>query len=202
MVAYNGVFPSFYINSIDCYRLFLMGKENSIIYARDFLFNYGEKHFPVDYPLFKLQYFWNEVLFIIVISIQTQVAFIYFSFRIIKYRLQLKEFYSNPDEHFQWNFYFIFAATGIYSLLTFIAVLADLNSYSSRPLYVNTIFIFFAISSYILAYAGYHIRYTAEDFARQLAQADLAEKQNNNTLTDDCDKKRAITQGLFPFLPA
>ena len=47
-----------------------------------------------------------------------------------------------------------------------------------------------------MAYAGYHIRYTAEDFARQLAQADLAEKQNNNTLTDDCDKKKSYNPRL------
>ena len=188
--------PPFILTALTATGYLLMGKENSIIYARDFLFNYGEKHFPADYPLFKLQYFWNEVLFIIVISIQTLVAFIYFSYRIIKYRRQLKEFYSNPDEHFQRNFYFIFAATGIYSLLTFIAVLADLNSYNSRPLYVNTIFIFFAISSYILAYAGYHIQYTAEDFARQLAQADLAEEQNNNPLTDDCEERKSYNPRL------
>ena len=188
--------PPFILTALTATGYFLMGEENSIIYARDFLFNYGEKKFPVDYPLFKLQYFWNEILFIAVISIQTLTTFIYFLYRIIKYRRQLKEFYSNPDEHFQWNFYFIFAATGVYSLLTFIAVLADLNSYSSRPIYVNTIFIFFAISSYILAYAGYHIQYTAEDFARQLAQADLAEEQNSNTFTDDSDRKKSYNPRL------
>lgn len=188
--------PPFVLTVLTATGYLLMGEDNSVIYARDFLFNYEEKHFPVNYPLFKLQYFWNEMLFIIVISLQTLTTFIYFLYRIFEYRRQLKEFYSNPDDHFQRNFYFILTAIGIYSLLTFIVVLADLNSYNSCPLYVNTIFIFFAISSYILAYGGYHIQYTAEDFARQLSQADLAEKQNNNTFGDDCDKKKSYNPRL------
>lgn len=42
--------PPFILTALTASGYFLMGKENSIIYARDFLFNYGEKHFPVDYP--------------------------------------------------------------------------------------------------------------------------------------------------------
>lgn len=182
--------PPFILTAATVTGYLLMGKENSIIYARDILFNYGEKHFPADYPLFRIQYFWNETFFIIVITLQTLFTVIYFTLRTIWYRRKLNEFYSNPDDRTQINFYLIFASIGICSLLTFISDLVNLDSYSSCPAYINTIFVLYAISCYILAYSGYHIKYTAEDFAKQLIQADLAEKQIPVVVANDSEEKK------------
>lgn len=148
----------------------VMGEENAVGYIREVSSNQGRL---VTYtaPIYQTLNFMSVVLYKVLVIVQIIHLLAYATVRLIRYRHRLSNFFSNREGKSLEN------ATTVLVLLYVVLVLSLITYrgrfyYNEPSLFVSLHMFAWAVVINIMGYNVYKMRYSADEFAHEIALAD------------------------------
>lgn len=184
-------FLPFVVIEITLFSLYMaMGEANAIRYSQDLL-TYGTL-LPeyTDLP-YKLHYIIGAKIYNIIGLISSTAVSIYAVISTIRYHHRLRDFYSYlEDKSMTQN-------NGVLIWFIIATVNAILLFYLRRSFFIHDhhtadIFIFaaLAVNSFLMGFYGYHIKYTAQNLATDLEQADQKSEAEISEIAEDAPEEQ------------
>ncbi|NDV80572.1 AraC family transcriptional regulator [Bacteroides sp. 51] len=159
----------------------LLGDEEASAFVQSMIENQGEAPYDASMPFYEIHKIANGYGYSLSFFLQAVCVIIYAGRRLLVYRRQLADFFSNiEDKSLDRHWGVLWGMMALLVLATIVSASGYLLYISYTP-WVPVITVTVGVIQFYTCYHAYHSYYTAEDFVRELTTNNIITEFNDNS---------------------
>lgn len=184
--------PGVLIASVDLLIFFYIGEGQAAVYIQKTVWTSQEAKIEgqglFSAPIFLMYYMVNIITYYIVLVLQLVLLMKYTLTRLVSYKKQLDEFYSNTEGKSVENIKAMLIGVTALVFIMLLAFLGETIFFRYYPLMICLLGTVFGSTLYFLNYQFFKVEYTAADLAADLRRSDQEAEEQGYAIMFDADE--------------